>query len=111
MGLGSMSHNIYLTAVPDGVSLSVSVPAAPVARSARNITGAMESATEGGQVLRHRITDPHTAEPLGLHALDLTRSEQGVGDVLVVGEDRVVVSGHNCFGRPHALYGGSVPSD
>lgn len=82
----------------------LAVPPPAVSRRPCNST----TATESGQILRNGITHPQAAVPVTLHGLDFLRSQQGVGHEFVTLEDGVVESSHVCFGRPHALYGGSV---
>jgi len=67
---------------------SLAVPLAAVVRRPRHIT----SATEGGEPFAHGITDPQTAVPVELHALDLGHREQGIRHESVIGEHRVVVA-------------------
>ena len=100
----STQHNKHTRLVRGVVSRSVPMPAPRKWARPHDIS----STPEPWQPLPRLVTHPHAAVPVTLHRLDLLRSQQGVGHELIGEEDGVVGAGHNCFGRPHALYGGSV---
>lgn len=82
----STEHNIRPGVVRGLVSRSASAPTAAEWPLQPNIT----STPKPWQSFAHGITDAHAAIPVTLHPLDLLVGQQGVGDVLVIGEHRVV---------------------
>lgn len=100
----STRHNVHTRLVRDVVSRSVSPPAPRKWGLADHRT----STPEPWQPFPWLVPHPHAAEPVTLHRLDLLRSQQRIGDELVLVEDGIVEPGHVCFGRLHSLMPGSV---
>ena len=90
IALGRTQHNIQSRVGMGSGIRSLPVPPTSIVGPSGDITGASESATEGRKRLAHRITDPHAAEPVGLHPSRLVLGQQGIGHELILVEDGVV---------------------